>query len=152
MQVGHRDFRRGDQPEAISLGHVGLLGELRQLPRARHGFRSNQVGDPKLLVTMPGRVDVQHVVDASTEKVKELTNFIYGSGERDEVAEARRALYKQVSYDLSSMRPEQASRAFASGEGLPDEWNPYEDGYKPDGISFVGDDPEIAEEDEESIP
>lgn len=100
-----------------------------------------------------GKADknLQSMFDASTEKVKELTNFLYGSGERDEVSEARRALYRQVAYDLSEMRPERVSRAMASGEGLPDEWGPYEDGYTPGDINFVGDDPNIAKDDEESL-
>ena len=101
-----------------------------------------------------GKADknVQVMFDTSTEKVKELTNFIYGSGERDEVAEARRALYKQVAYDLSDMRPEQVARSVSDGDGLPDEWNPYEAGYVPGDIHFKGDDPNIAEDDEELLP
>jgi len=101
-----------------------------------------------------GKADknTQSMFDTSTDKVKELTNFIYGSGERDEVAEARRALYKQVAYDLSEMRPEQVSRTMAEGDGLPEEWNPYEEGYQPEDIHFLGDDPNIAEDDEEQLP
>jgi len=95
--------------------------------------------------------NVSKMLDTSTEKVKELTNFIYGSGERDEIAEARRALYKQISYDLSEMRPEQVARAIAEGIGLPSEWSPYGD-YVPDEMRFVGDDPNIARDDEESLP
>jgi hypothetical protein len=91
--------------------------------------------------------DDQVMFDLATEKVKSLTSLLYGSGEREEVYEARRALYKQVSYDLSDMRPENVSRMIVD-EGLPDEWSPFEKGYKPDGINFVGDDDTIAEEDE----
>jgi hypothetical protein len=101
-----------------------------------------------------GKADknTQIMFDTATDKIKELTNFIYGTGERDEVVEARRALYKQVAYDLSDMRPEQVARAVSSGEGLPDSWNPYGDNYLPEDIKFVGDDVEIAREDEESLP
>ena len=91
---------------------------------------------------------VQQMFDTATEKVKELTNLLYGSGERDEVYEARRALYKQVAYDLSAMRPEFVARAVADGLGLPDEWNPYGPGYIPGEMHFVGDNPEIAKADE----
>jgi len=92
--------------------------------------------------------DNQIMFDNSTDKIKSLTNIIYGTGERDEIIEARRALYKQVAYDLSDMRPESVARAFMDG-GIPDGWNPYEEGHIPGDIHFVGDDPKIAEHDEE---
>jgi len=95
--------------------------------------------------------NIQSMFDAATAKIKELTNIIYGSGERDEVYEARRALYRQVAFDLSDMRMENVARRMANGEGLPADWNPY-DNYIPDDIKFAGDDISIAEEDEESLP
>ena len=88
----------------------------------------------------------QVMFDTATDKIKELTNLLYGTGERDEVYEARRALYKQVSYDLSDMRPEKVAKMAIEG-GLPEEWGPYGD-YSPGDIHFVGDDPSIADEDE----
>jgi len=91
----------------------------------------------------------QTVFDIATDKIKALTNLLYGTGERDEVYLARKALYRQVSYDLSDMRPEQVARRIADGDGIPGEWNPYEDGYKVDDINFVSDDPSIAADDEE---
>jgi len=94
--------------------------------------------------------DNQTMFDTSTEKIKSLTNIIYGTGERDEVYEARRALYKQVAYDLSNMRPESVAKAFMEG-GIPDGWNPYEEGYIPGEVHFVGDNIEIAKDDEEQI-
>lgn len=110
--------------------------------------------EKSLEIIIKGKADknTQSVFDSSTDKVKELTNYIYGSGERDEVAEARRALYKQVAFDLSAMRPEKVARKVAEGEDLPSDWSPYEDGYTPDDIEFVGDDPYIAKKDEESLP
>jgi len=101
-----------------------------------------------------GKADknVQMMFDAATDKIKELTNLIYGTGERDEVYEARRALYKQVAYDLSDMRPESVSRTLVKDGQLPDEWNPYGKGYKPDDIHFKGDNIDIAKNDEEALP
>jgi len=101
-----------------------------------------------------GKADknVQMMFDAATDKIKELTNLIYGTGERDEVYEARRALYKQVAYDLSDMRPESVSRTLVKDGQLPDEWNPYGKGYKPDDIHFKGDNIDIAKDDEEALP
>lgn len=96
--------------------------------------------------------NVQVMFDLATDKIKELTNLIYGSGERDEVYEARRALYKQVAYDLSDMRAESVARMFVKDGKLPDEWNPYEPGYEPDEMHFVGDNPNVANNSEETLP
>lgn len=101
-----------------------------------------------------GKADTntQKAFDASNAVIKELTNSIYGTGERNEVTEARRALYKQIAYDLNDMRSENVARRMAAGDGLPDEWSPYESGYRPDSIKFVGDDVSVAREDEEQLP
>jgi len=98
-----------------------------------------------------GKADKNDVdmFDKATDKIKALTGLLYGSGERDEVYEARRALYKQVAYDLSDMRPESVAQMVIDKGGVNPEWSPYEEGYVPDDIHFVGDDPEIAKNDEE---
>ncbi len=92
--------------------------------------------------------DVQ-MFDNATDTIKKLAGLLYGSGERDEVYEARRALYKQVAYDLSDMRPESVAQVFVDKGSVNPEWNPYEEGYVPGEVNFVGDDPEIAKHDEE---
>ena len=89
--------------------------------------------------------DSQVVFDSSTKTTTELTRALFGSGERDEVAEARRALYKQVALDLSDMRPENVARTMEVDGELPNEWSPYEEGYKPKEIKFVGDNEAIAD-------
>jgi len=96
--------------------------------------------------------NVTFMFDAATDKMRDLEHVLYGSGERDEVYEARRALYKQVAYDLSDMRPEAVAKTIVDEGSLPHEWSPYEEGYEPDEIRFVGDDLEVAREDEEKLP
>jgi len=91
--------------------------------------------------------EVQQVFDVATETIKKQMNLIYGSGEKDEVYEARRALYQQVSADLSQMRPENVARTMVVDKRLADDWSPYGEGYIPGDINFIGDDPKIAEED-----
>jgi hypothetical protein len=91
---------------------------------------------------------VQAMFDLATEQIKKLTNLIYGSGMRDEVYEARRALYQQVSSDLSAMRPENVATTMVVDKRLPDDWSPYGKDYTPGQIHFVGDDPKIAAEDD----
>ena len=90
----------------------------------------------------------QQMFDTSTEKIKELTNLLYGTGEREEVHEARKALYQQVTSDLSEMRAESVAKMIANGEGLPPNFSPYEEGYLPGDITFASDDPTIADESE----
>jgi hypothetical protein len=101
-----------------------------------------------------GKADkgIQEVFDRATDKMKSLEHILYGTGERDEVYEARRALYKQVAYDLSDMRAESVARTIISEGKLPDEWSPYEEGYEPGSIGFIGDDPNVARNDEEALP
>lgn len=91
----------------------------------------------------------QAVFDISTNKIKDMTRILYHSGDIDEVLLARKALYKQVSYDLADMRPENVARGMADGDGLPDGFSPHGPDYMPDDIRFIGDDPDIAENDEE---
>ena len=112
------------------------------------------IQDSMMAKIIAGKADknTQTMFDTATEKIKELMNIIYGSGERDEVYEARRALYKQVAYDLSDMRPEAVSRTMAEDGKLPADWNPYEGDYQPGDINFVGDDISVAEDDEEALP
>ena len=98
------------------------------------------------------RKETQTMFDTATDKMKELEHVLYGSGERDETREAIRALYKQVAYDLSDMRPESVAKTMVEEGKLNDEWSPYEEGYEPGGISFVGDDPNVARKDEEQLP
>ena len=49
------------------------------------------------------------------------------------------------------MNTESVTNTMEVDGGLPDEWNPYEEGYVPGDLHFVGDDPDIAIEDEEQI-
>jgi hypothetical protein len=104
------------------------------------------------IISRKADTKVQTMFDLATKQIKELTNIIYGSGERDEVYEARRALYKQVAYDLSDMRAEAVARMYVKDGKFPDEWNPYEAGYQPDEMHFVGDDPSVAKDSEEALP
>jgi hypothetical protein len=101
----------------------------------------------KAVLSGASKKETLEQIDKSAAVISKLTNFLYGSGDRDEVYEARRALYKQVAIDLGNMKPESVAKAIEEG-GLDDEFNPYEDGYMPGDINFVGDDESIADESE----
>ena len=92
--------------------------------------------------------ETQIMFDTSVKTLKELTGIIYGTGERDEVYDARKALYKQVSSDLSDMRMERIATQMSKGENMDALNNPYDEGYEPGDIHFAGDDPSIAIDDE----
>ena len=89
-----------------------------------------------------------NLLETTSNQISNLTRRIYHSGDKIEVEEARRALYHKAGEDLNKMRPESIAEMLDSGDGLPDEWNPYGEEYDVDDISFVGDDPEIAKIDE----
>lgn len=78
------------------------------------------------------------IINALTEKIKELTNTVFGSGETDEIQQARRALYEQAEDDRVRMRPEDIINMINETGGLPDSWSPY--GELPKGkVEFIGD-------------
>ena len=76
------------------------------------------------------------IINALTEKIKELTNKIFGSGETDEIQQARRALYEQGEEDRVRMRPEDIINLMNETGGLPAAWG-Y--GIEMGKIEFIGD-------------
>jgi len=89
------------------------------------------------------------VLDQVANRISELTKRIYHSGDRIEVEEARKALYYQAGEDLNKLRPESIAAMLDEDGGLPVEWGIYDDGYVPEPITFDGDDPLIAINDED---
>lgn len=83
--------------------------------------------------------DKTHVViSALTDTIKKLTNKIFGSGETDEIQQARRALYEQAEDDRVRMRPEDIINLMNETGELPSSWG-YGDGYEVEQIAFLGD-------------
>jgi hypothetical protein len=78
------------------------------------------------------------IINALTEKIKELTNKIFGSGETDEIQQARRALYEQAEEDRVRIRPEDIINMMNETGGLPASWG-YTSDYTVDDIAFIGD-------------
>ena len=76
------------------------------------------------------------IINTLTEKIKELTNKIFGSGENDEIQQARRALYELAEEDRVRMRPEDVI-ALANESGIPESWG-YGD-FEMGKIAFIGD-------------
>jgi len=78
------------------------------------------------------------VINSLTEKIKELTNKIFGSGVDDEIQQARRALYEQAEDERVRMRPEDIISLMNETGGLPAAWG-YTSDYTVDEITFIGD-------------
>jgi hypothetical protein len=79
------------------------------------------------------------VINALTEKIKELTGKIFGSGEIDEIQQARRALYEQAEEERVRMRPEDIINMINETGGLPGSWSPYGDEFIVEDMTFIGD-------------
>jgi hypothetical protein len=78
------------------------------------------------------------IINALTEKIKELTNVIFGSGEIDEIQQARRALYEQAEEERVRMRPEDIINLMNETGGLPNSWG-YTSDFTVDKLEFIGD-------------
>lgn len=145
----HEDMLSGQDKEINKL--IAAYISFFNSPEYKRLIASETLQDNAFMQIIRGNVNknIRDIFENASEVASNLTRFLFGSGERDEVMEARKALYKQVAYDLSDMRPENVAKMFAEDGKLPDSWNPYEKGYEPDEITFAGDDPDIARQDEE---
>jgi len=78
------------------------------------------------------------IVNNLTEKIKQLTNLIFGSGETDEIQQARRALYEQAEEERVRMRPEDIIGMMNETGNLPNSWG-YTSDFSMGKIEFIGD-------------
>lgn len=82
--------------------------------------------------------DAPKTLDFVTEKIKVLTNEVFGSGQTTEVMKARQALYNMAEKERIRLNPENIVKIITEEGELPKEFNPYGD-YKPEKIVFAGD-------------
>jgi hypothetical protein len=73
---------------------------------------------------------------AVTESIKRITKSLFGSGEEDEVRDARRALYEHANVEKPP-RPEDVVDML-DGDGLPEDFSPYPD-YEVETPHFLDD-------------
>lgn len=88
------------------------------------------------------------VMDDVAKKISELTRFLFQSGDIVEVEEARKALYAKAGDDLDKLRPESIAYMLNDLGELTEDFDYYDAGYHPEKITFAGDDPNMAPEDE----
>jgi len=81
-------------------------------------------------------------LDFITDKITELTRHIYGSGEVDEVMEARKSLYAIAEKERMKLNVESVVEYIRDKGKLPDDFNPYGDDYMPENLKFISDEGE----------
>lgn len=93
----------------------------------------------KTIETFMGNVNdnTHKVMSAVTEKIREITSKLFGSGEVEEIQSARRALYEQSNIDKPP-RPEDVVDELADGK-LPADFNPYGEDYVVEDPHFLDD-------------
>lgn len=82
--------------------------------------------------------DTVKLLDDLTTKIKRLTSEIYGSGQVDEVMNARKALYNMAEKERVRLNPESIVKVLSEEGELPKDFNPHGK-YKPDKIKFISD-------------
>lgn len=78
-------------------------------------------------------------LDFVTDKIKSLTNEVFGSGQTTEVMKARQALYDMAEKERVKLNPENIVKIMTEEGELPEDFNPYGENYTPEKITFVGD-------------
>jgi hypothetical protein len=79
------------------------------------------------------------IVTKTGDKIKELQRVVFRSGEYDEITAVRKALYSRLEKERLKIRPEEIVRMIAEEGVLPEEFNPYGEGYMPEKSKFLGD-------------
>jgi hypothetical protein len=79
------------------------------------------------------------IITKTGDKIRELLKVVFKSGEYDEITQVRKALYSRLEKERLRIRPEEVVRMISEEGGLPDEFNPYGDNYKPEKPKFLGD-------------
>lgn len=81
-------------------------------------------------------------LDYITDRVRLLTNVVFGSGQVDEIMAARKALYEMAEKERIKLNPESIVKIIIDEGALPEDFNPYGKKYKPEKIKFRGDEAE----------
>ena len=88
--------------------------------------------------------DTDKVLGRVVVALKEVTRFIFQSGEEDEVSNARKALFEKAVKERAKLRPEDLASVLAKTRSLPKKFNPYGEDYEPEKMRFIGDSEEVA--------
>jgi len=84
--------------------------------------------ETKKVLDQKGNKDTIANIEKITSRLKELTRELFQSGQTDEVALARKALYAKAERDRIRIRPEEIVKIIEKDGVLPKEFNQYGDG------------------------
>lgn len=90
-------------------------------------------------VSFDGDKNSISIITQTGDKIKELQRVVFRSGEYDEIAQVRKALYSRLEKERLKIRPEDVVRQLAEDGKLPVEFNPYGEDYTPEKHKFLGD-------------
>ena len=99
-----------------------------------------------LMQIMRGQIsnDSDKVLGRVANSIAEVTRKIYQTGEEEEVAAARKAIYEKAVRERANLRPEDFAEMLARTRELPKEFSPYGEDYVPDKLKYIGDNEETA--------
>ena len=89
-----------------------------------------------------GSKDSSKIIDNASDRIQSLTRDFFKSGDYDEYSKVRQVLYARVEKERLRLRPEQIIRELEDNGELPEDFNPYGEGYSIDpskDLLFLGD-------------
>jgi hypothetical protein len=95
--------------------------------------------ETKKAVSYDGDKNSISIITQTGDKIKELQRVVFRSGEYDEIAQVRKALYSRLEKERLKIRPEDVVRQLAEDGCLPEDFNPYGQNYTPEKSKFIGD-------------
>lgn len=78
------------------------------------------------------------IITKTGDKIRDLLKVVFRSGDYDEIAQVRKALYSRLEKERLRIRPEEVVSMISEEGGLPQEFNPYGN-YQVEKSKFVGD-------------
>lgn len=110
-------------PELYQLvGHLSLLGS-----------------ETRKTISFKGNKDSLRILKEAGDEISRLTRIVFHSGDYDEITSARNALYAKAEKERIKLRPEDVVKLISEEGQLPDDFNPYGEGYMPEKSKFLGD-------------
>jgi hypothetical protein len=118
------------------------------LPQYMQLVAYQEIQRQKMMEVFMGRISDKsdQILERVTAAISAITRQLFGSGEEDEITVARKALYQRAQIDKSRLipRPEEIVHILETDGELPEDFNPYGEGYEVKQSEFIGDvDPQL---------
>jgi hypothetical protein len=118
------------------------------LPQYMQLVAYQEIQRQKMMEVFMGRISDKsdQILERVTTAISVITRQLFGSGEEDEITVARKALYQRAQIDKSRLipKPEEIVHILETDGELPEDFNPYGEGYEVKQSEFIGDvDPQL---------